>query len=184
MSQGGEQGESTQVDRLTIDLNVARDFLDSRRIGHQAAVELFALNGGEVELAIGPQGQLLDAPEGELRRELDELCRLENVLELSQLARLSDATFPSEELFPGQVVAGFEEAWAAIAATWKTSDGKAAPDHPDDFHIEAHLLEGRDIFITADRALRETCRRLGEEHGIEVEAMTVGEYLADREGGS
>jgi hypothetical protein len=168
------------VDRLTIDMNVARDFLDPSRRGHQAAMELFALNGGDVELAIGPQGQLLDAPEGELRRELDEMCRGENVLQLHQLARLSDATFPSDELFPGQVVEGFEEAWTKIIETWKTSDGKA-PEHPDDFHLEAHLLDSRDIFVTADRALREMCRRLDQEHGIKVNATTVPEYLASRQ---
>jgi hypothetical protein len=183
MSAGDQKNsEGASVDRLTIDLNVARDFLDPRRSGHQAAVELFALNGKEVELAIGPQGRLLDAPDGGLRRELDEMFRREKVVQLHQLARLSEATFPSEELFPGQVVSGFEEAWAKVIDTWKTSDGRA-PAHPDDFHVEAHLLEGRDTFVTADRALREMCRRLGEEHGIEVEAMTVADYLAAREGG-
>jgi hypothetical protein len=180
MTAGDQRIDTLSVDRLTIDMNVARDFLDSRRSGHQAATELFALNGRDVELAIGPQGQLLDAPGGQLRGELDEMCRRENVLELHQLARLSDATFPSDELFPGQVVEGFEEAWAKIIETWKTSDGKA-PDHPDDFHLEAHLLESRDIFVTADRALREMCRRLDQEQGIKVNATTIPEYLASRQ---
>jgi hypothetical protein len=57
----------SDTDLLTIDLNVARDFLGELRAGHQAAIELFALNGTKVELAIGPQGQLLDAPDGRLR---------------------------------------------------------------------------------------------------------------------
>jgi hypothetical protein len=64
MTTGDQKPGATSVDRLTIDMNVARDFLDSRRSGHQAATELFALNGRGIELAIGPQGQLLDAPEG------------------------------------------------------------------------------------------------------------------------
>jgi hypothetical protein len=107
------------------------------------------------------------------------MCRREDVLELRQLARLSDATIPSDELFPGQVVEDFEEAWIKIIETWKTSDGKA-PEHPDDFHLEAHLLDSPDIFVTADRALREMCRRLNQEHGIKVNATTVPEYLASR----
>lgn len=166
-------------DLLTIDMNVARDFLDERRLGHQAAVELFALNGSEVELAIGPQGQLLDAPEGKLQKELRAMFQQEGVKELRQLAYLSEATFPSKDLYPGQYVDGFQDSWRRIIETWKTSDGKP-PEHPDDFHAEAHVLEERDVFITADRALREMCRRLSEEHGIAVVAMSVGDYLESR----
>lgn len=165
---------------LTIDLNVARDFLDPRRNGHRAAVELFALNGEAVELAIGPQGRRVDAPEGRLVKELDAMREEESVRELRQLAYLSEATLPSEDLYPGQYVEGFREAWGQIIETWKTSDGRA-PEHPDDFHVEAHLLEERDVFISADRALQEMCRRLREEHGLAIRAMSIEEYLGSRE---
>ncbi len=47
-------------------MTVARDFLDPKRSGHLEAKELFGLKGSEVELANGPQGQRLDAPDGDL----------------------------------------------------------------------------------------------------------------------
>ncbi len=164
---------------LTIDMTVARDFLDPKRSGHLEAKELFALNGNEVRLAIGPQGQRLDAPDGDLRVQLEEMCERQNVTVLRQLAYLSEATFPSEDLLLGQLVDGFKDAWRQVIKTWKTSDGKP-PEHPDDFHMEAHLLEDRDVFLTADRALRAMCRRLSDEHGFPVAAMTVGAYLEGR----
>lgn len=98
--------------RLTIDVNIVRDFLESHRDGHKLAVELFARNGSDVELAI--------------------------------------------DLFPGQYINGFKEAWSQIIDTWKTDQGRA-PAPPDDFHVEAHVVDKRDFFLTSDRALRAMC---------------------------
>jgi hypothetical protein len=162
-------------DLVTIDVNVVRDFLNPKRDGHERAVELFARNGSEVELAIAAQGHRLDA-DGLLGGELHEALRNEGIAETRQLAYLSEETYPSEDLFPGQVVDGFKEAWEKIVDSWRTHEGKA-PQSPDDFHVEAHLLDERDCFLTEDRALRVMCGRLHYECGFAIVAITVGEYL-------
>lgn len=110
--------------RLTIDVNVVRDLLDSRRDGHKHAAELFARNGSDIDLAIAAQGHRLDAT-GLLGGELREALVRESISETRQLAHLSEATYPSENLFPGQYVDGFKEAWAQIIDTWKTDLGRA-----------------------------------------------------------
>lgn len=166
--------------RLTIDVNVVRDLLDSGREGHKLATELFARNGSDIDLAIAAQGYQLDVT-GLLGGELREALAREGIGETRQLAYLSEATYPSDDLFPGQYVDGFKEAWTQIIATWKTDQGRA-PALPDDFHVEAHVLDKRDFFLTGDRALRAMCRRLHDEHQIPVVAMTVGEYFESRAG--
>src|SRR5215218_1738905 len=140
---------SKEPELLTIDLNIARDFLEPKRAHHQEAVALFELNGSSVELAMGPQGTLVDA-DGELRQEIVQLLSDQNVGELEQLAYLSEATFPSSSLYPGQLVDGFKDDWMAILKSWKTDKGRP-PEYPDDFHVEAHILHGRAVFITRDR---------------------------------
>lgn len=166
--------------RLTIDVNIVRDFVDPRRDGHKLATELFARNGSDVDLAIAAQGHRLDAT-GILGGKLHEALAREGIGETRQLAYLSEATYPSEDLFPGQYVDGFKEAWSQIIDMWKTDQGRA-PAPPDDFHVEAHVLDKRDFFLTSDRALRAMCGRLHDEHQIPIVAMTVREYFEFRTG--
>lgn len=172
--------DSSLPHRLTIDVNVVRDFLDPRRDGHKLATELFAQNGSDIDIAIAAQGHQLDAT-GLLGGELREALIKEGISETRQLAYLSEATFPSKDLFPGQYVDGFKEAWNQAIHTWKTDQGQP-PAPPDDFHVEAHVLDKRDFFLTGDRALRAMCRRLHDEHQIPIVAMTVGGYFEFRAG--
>ena len=160
---------------ITVDVNVVRDFLDDRRDGHKLARELFGRNGSEVDLAIAAQGHRLDA-DGLLGGELQEALAQKGIAETRQLAYLSDETYPADDLYPGQVVEGFQEAWDEIIGDWRTHESKV-PQSPDDFHVEAHLLDKRDYFLTEDRPLRVMCRRLHDEHGFAIVAMSVGEYL-------
>jgi len=44
-------------------------------------------------------------------------------------------------------------------------------------HLETHVADERDVFITDDRALRAMCRRLRDEHGFPIESMGLAEYL-------
>jgi hypothetical protein len=85
----------------TASVNIVRDFLDYHRDGHKLATELFARNGSDVDLAIAAQGHRLDAT-GLLGRELHEALARGGIGETRQLAYLSEATYPSEDLFPGQ----------------------------------------------------------------------------------
>ena len=170
-------------ERLTIDLTIVRDYFavddEQRRERHEQAVLLFALlAAGEVEFAIAPQGHRLDA-EGSLAEQLRTLFASEGIEEARQLAYPSEVTYPGADLFPGQYVDGFAEAWELIVATWQSHERKP-PESADALHVETHVLEERDFFITDDLALLTMCRRLRDEHEIPVEAMSVGDYLASR----
>jgi hypothetical protein len=166
-------------ERLTIDVTVARDYLDSEREGHRQAVTLFELaRKGEVELAAAPQGYRLDV-EGDLAERLRATFREEGVAEARQLAYPSRVTYPGPNLFPGAYVPGFGEAWTEVVATWRSHEWKP-PQGEDRFHVETHVMEGRDVFLTDDRPLRVMCRRLREEHGVPVVAMSLAEYLNRR----
>jgi hypothetical protein len=166
------------TERLTIDVNVARDYLEPDRDGHREAVVLFDLaQRGEVELATAPQGYRLDV-EGDLAAQLRVAFEREEVGETRQVARVSEVTFPGDDLLPGHYVEGFVEAWNSIVETWRSHEGRP-PEAPDRLHVETHIVEGRDVFLTADRALRAMCRRLTED-GFFVTAMTASEYLERR----
>jgi len=158
-------------------VNIARDYLEPDRSGHHYAQELFELaRRGEVEVATGPQGYRLDV-HGDLAEQLEIVFRDEGVAQTRQLAYLSEVTFPGPDLFPGAFVEGFGDAWNRIAATWPR-----APDARDGLHVETHLMEKRDVFVTDDRRLRVMCQRLREEHGFDVKAMSLQEYLDRRRG--
>lgn len=158
------------VELLTIDFNIAWDYLRPSREHHDDAVSLFELNGEAVELAMAPQGRRLDADES-LQREVEQLCENKNITELRQLAYLSEATFPSTDLLPGQVVPAFQKDWDAALAAWRTHEGPM-PRYPDNLHLETHILEDRDVFITRDRGLLVMSGRLNELFGYSIEAMT------------
>jgi hypothetical protein len=163
---------------LTIDLNVVRDYDDARRTGHADALALFELaRDGKVEIARAPQGYRLDVTEGSFRHDLEAILAAEKVEESPQLAYATEATFPSETLFPGSYVPGFSDAWNVVRASWRCHDYKP-PEVEDHFHVETHVFAQRDFFLTADRGLLVMCRRLRDEHRINIEAMTVSEYLA------
>lgn len=144
----------TTSERLTIDLTVARDYLaaddEKRRERHKQAAVLLALaEAGEVELAIAPQGYRLDA-QGDLAEQLRTLFSGQGVEEARQLASVSEVTYPSEDLSPGQYVDGFAHAWDLIIGTWRSHEWKP-PKLADRFHVETHVLEKRDVFLTDDR---------------------------------
>ena len=160
-------------------MTVVRDYLGERREGHARAADLFEqARSGDVNIAVAPQGHRFDA-KGALADEVRELFKLDGVEEARQLAYVSEETYPSEDLIVGAYVEGFPDAWAQVASTWPSHEGKA-PGDADRFHAETHLLEGRSVFITDDRALLVMCNRLRDEHGFAIEAMSLAEYLDSR----
>jgi hypothetical protein len=171
----------TSRERLTIDMTVVRDYLDPARAQHQLALELFArAEAGDVNLAVAPQGHRFDAS-GPLAQQVAEVLELEGVEEARQLAYLSDHTYPSDNLYPGQVVAGFSVAWAAVLATWGSTGEKGRmPGDADRFHAETHVLEDRAIFVTDDKGLCVACQRVRDEHGFAINAMSLADYLDSR----
>jgi hypothetical protein len=171
----------TTSERITLDTTVARDMTDRRRSGHPYALELLAMaERGEVELMIAPQGRRLDVTYGDLLDQVQALID-EHVPEARQVARLSEATYPSDSAFPGAIVQGFDEAWDEVALSWERNGPKdAPPGRKDRFHVETHLLEQRNVFVTNDAALIRMCDRLRDEHSLLVIAARLQDYVASR----
>jgi hypothetical protein len=89
------------TERLTIDATLARDYLDPERKRHALAAELFDLaRRGEVELSTAPQGYRLDVS-GDLGEQVREAFDREDVPQARQIARVSEVTFPGEDLIVG-----------------------------------------------------------------------------------
>jgi hypothetical protein len=128
------------AERLTIDQTVAIDLLDPEAERHALAVELFdLLERGEIELAVAPQGYRAERP-GDLTKQIREVFTRRGVVEARQVARVSEVTYLP--LVFGHYVEGFPEACAG-----------SSPSHADRFHVETHLADGRDAFITDDERL-------------------------------
>ena len=157
----------------TIDMTVALDYLDPRQKRNALAVALIDLaRRGEVEFAAAPQGYRLDlqGSRAGTAEQLRAAFSRERVEEMPQLSYPSAVTYPGSGLFPGNYVPGLAE------ATKGSSPGEA-----DRFHIETHIAEGRNVFITDDARLLRLCDRLSEQ-GFPIKAMTLGDYLARRRG--
>jgi predicted nucleic acid-binding protein len=168
----------TPPERLTIDATVAFDFLDPEAERHEHATALFELaERGEVELATAPQGYRLDLTRGRSDKQLREAFEREEVRATRQVARVSEVTYPGADLIVGHYVQGFAEAWDRIAENWPRAPGPA-----DRLHVETHIVEGRDVFITDDKRLLAMCRRLNE-NGFSIVAMPIAEFLAERRAG-
>ena len=164
--------------RLTIDSTVSYDPYFEAAPRNALAKELFELfHHGRVDLAAAPQGHRLD-DHGGLAADVRARLEAEGVPELRQLAYPSQATHPGENFFPNKRVDGFREAWSEIiSAGWNGPGGR--PDGEDALHVETHLLEKRDIFITDDEGLLTICCRL-RERGFPVTAMRLSEYFNSR----
>jgi predicted nucleic acid-binding protein len=160
-------------ERLTIDASVWIDYRDDESDRHPLARSLFALaERGEIQLWAAPQGYRLDLTRADSAEQLSEAFECEEVRPARQVARVSEVTFVGEDLIVGQHVERFVEAWASIAEGWPKAPGPA-----DRFHVETHLVEERDVFITDDRRLLKMCRLLNDQHGFSIVAMSLAEYL-------
>src|SRR4051794_38423164 len=103
-------------------MTAIRDAVEPERARHaDAQLLLEKAERGEVELGVPPQGWLADLHGkygGELPTQVRALLRRPGVVELPQIAQLSDVTFASPTLYPGAFVAGFPEAWDKVAGDW------------------------------------------------------------------
>jgi hypothetical protein len=176
------------AERLTIDLTTVRDMIGprpgERRDRHESGARLRALAEQRVvELSVAPQGNRAVVKAGPLAAKIDELRDRGVISEARQLPYPSDVTLPAGDFYPGEGVPGFHDAWNNVVATWKPGTYKGRKDPPDwtdAWHVESHVWDGRDVFITDDGALREMCGRLREEHGIPIVAKSLKAYLAGR----
>ena len=142
---GVHEPSPTDRERVTIDLTVVIDYCSSKQRNHQRAVRLFGLaDDRTIELAVAPQGHRLDA-DGRLAAQIDQLIRDGTVIELSQLAYLSPATFTSPDLFLGTHEPRFREAWDHVALTRSL--------HP---HTKTGCTSKHMLFINATSSSRMT----------------------------
>jgi hypothetical protein len=166
--------------RLTLDMTAIRDATEEDREHHRDALRLLELaERGDIELGVPPQASLADLHGqlvGELAEQVQGLLTRPGVVGLPQVARLSDVTFPGQNLLPGVYVEGFHEAWDAIAADWNGPGQR--PGDFDRWYVESHVLGGRDVLITDDQGLRTMCDRLRDEHGFAVRAESICSYAA------
>jgi hypothetical protein len=152
---------------------------DDRERHEDARTLLRHAQRGDIELGVPPQGWLADVRgqfAGELAEYVQGLLARPGVVELPQVARLSDMTFPAENQLPGAYVEAFQEAWNAIAADWN-GPGRC-PGHSDRWYVESHFLDGRDVFLTDDLGLSTMCDRLRKEHGFAIHAESLKDYVA------
>jgi predicted nucleic acid-binding protein len=157
-------------ERLTIDQTVLIDFLDEGGDRHALAEELLDLSErGEIELAVAPQGYRAER-RGDLTEQIREMFTRKGIVEARQVARVSEVTYLPFVI--GHYVEGFPEACAG-----------SSPGHADRFHVETHLADGRDVFITDDERLLSLCDRLREQ-GFPIVAMKLADYLYGHRSGS
>ncbi len=161
-------------------MTAVRDAMYDDRERHSDALRLLeASERRDVELGVPPQGSRADLRGqfgGELAERVRALLARPGVVALPQVARLSDVTFPGEDLLPGAYVDGFQEAWGAIAANWR-GPGKRPGDF-DRWYVESHLLDGRDVFLTDEVGLRTISARLRDEYGFPIHAESLQDYVA------
>lgn len=154
-----------------------RDYLEPTRSRHADARALFDLAAeGLVELAAAPSGYLFEVGQDDLAVQIREMLTTQGVKNAGQLA-YPGRMFPGAT-YPGAGVPELAEAWNAIASDWRTNEGKL-PGHDDRAHVETHVMEKRDVFVTDDRALLAMCRRLRDEHGFPIEAIRLSDYIAE-----
>jgi hypothetical protein len=157
-------------ERLTLDSTATIDLLDEDQVRNPLALGLLDLaKVGRVELAVAASGHVHDQ-KGNAARRLRELERA-GVLVTVQLAYPS-VMYPGTNGFPGPAVAHFRAAWDAVLA-----ETGALPRDRDALHVESHLLEERNVFITDDEWLLGACRRLAEKHRLPLVADSLGGYL-------
>ena len=94
-------------------------------------------------------------------------------------SRYTTSSDSTPTLYPDHYVHGFGEAWTQVIETWRSHDGKSPGPAgcADRLHVETHVIEGRDVFLTDDGPLLVMCRRLRDEHNIPVVAMRLADYL-------
>jgi hypothetical protein len=170
------------LERLTIDTTVARDLLDPDRPRHSVAQKIAGMaEAGAVEIAVAPQGHRFDY-KPDLVQALQGAFPRARIIELPQLAYLSEETYPSETLYPGNYDLDFGKALRDVSTSWDSDrHGKGPPEEKDAWHLETHVTEKRDVFITDDRGVLNAVERLNTEHGYTINAMRLEEYVRSRE---
>lgn len=138
------RGQQTglMVDRLTLDTDVIRRWFDQdARV--EAVRELIELSDGLIELAVTATVHQ-DVPRPPLSDRLSELPEL-GIAENGTVARL------------GSWVLGRDMLGSQGFVDWVEALGVEEPDWRDFDHLHAHMLQGRDYFLTWDSNIHPRC---------------------------
>jgi hypothetical protein len=100
-----------------------------------------------------------------------------------QLPYLSDETYLDDEFYLDTGDENLTTAWDGVCATWRSDrDGKGPPGENDAWHLETHVREKRDVFLTNDGeksgGVLRAVERLNREHGFTINVMRLEEFVA------
>jgi hypothetical protein len=172
------------LERLTIDTTVILDLLNSSRARHANALRLVAMaEAGEVEIGVAPQGSRFDEDpdRGDFIEQLRRAFPRAGIVELAQLSYLSDETYFPLDL--GNDNLAFGKALQEVCGSWDSDrHGQGPPLEEDAWHLETHVTEKRDVFLTNDGeksgGVLSAVERLNDEHGFTINAMRLEEFVA------
>lgn len=134
---------------------------------------LLALEQAEqIELAV-TRTIRQDVPDRPLAEKIDQLPEL-GIRETGAVARFGTWTIGVDHLGS----AGFEEFRLRLESERQRGDPRL-PDIRDWDHLHAHMVQGRDVFLTRDGPIKRPARLLYQEFGIRI--MGPEEYLDERE---
>jgi uracil-DNA glycosylase len=159
-------------DALTFDANLLLEYWKDRP--KKATVEelLRLAERGEVDLAVTARIRE-DVPRDPLAARVDQLPEL-GIKETGSVARLDIWVLGRDHVGSEE----FEALRLQLQSEWEPGNPEF-PDLRDWDHLHAHMLQGRDAFLTWDKAILRLGPRL-ERFGIQV--TTPEQYLAIRSG--
>ena len=158
------------MEKLTLDTVLLQDYWKQRprKDAIEKLIQLAAV--GRVELAVTARIRE-DIPNEPLAREIDRLSDLD-VLETGSVTRL-DYWVLGRDRLASDDFANYERELGDRAG-----HGDKIPDWRDLDHLHAHFLEGRDVFLTWDKAILGLSKELKARFAIVV--LRPDEYLASR----
>jgi len=162
------------MDTLTLDTSLLLEYWKGQ--AKKAIVEriLEVASKGRVNLAVTARVRE-DVSTDPLAGQINQLAEL-GVHETGSVARLDYWVLGRDHIGSDE----FESFHHRVESAWKEGDPRL-PDWRDWDHLHAHMLQGRDVFLTWDEAIL----RLGPQLkllGIRVQKPE--EYLANRKPGS
>jgi len=135
---------ASSVPRLTLDTSLLLEYLKAQARKDVTEALLDLARDGKVELAVTARVRE-DVPGEPLASEID---KLEEITQTGSVTRLDYWVLGRDQLGSDDFAAFEKELDERRART-----GVKVPDWKDLDHIHAHFLQGRDVFLTWDKAI-------------------------------
>lgn len=154
--------------KLTVDTNVLRDAVDPHRPGHATALQLLALHdAGECEIAVTTRLDV-DVPRDPLRSTIESLPLVQDG-PVGSLFRLDYSRIGDLDVLASDEQV--QEVDDLLDMIFHGAD-KNSPRHrqriADIDHLMAHKMNGRDMFVTNDKAILDRRAELARRFKITV----------------